>query len=44
MPQLVVHETGQYKVSKGDNLYLRFDRSLVHLFGSDGKAILNKIK
>ena len=37
--QLIVHQTGQYKVSKGDKLFLRFDRSAIHLFGVDGKAI-----
>ena len=37
--QLIVHQTGQYKVSKGDKLFLRFDRSSIHLFGTDGKAI-----
>jgi multiple sugar transport system ATP-binding protein len=44
MPQLIVHQAGQNMISKGDNLYLRFDRTCVHLFGSDGKAITNKIK
>ena len=38
--QLIVHQTGQYKVSKGDKLFLRFDRSAIHLFGVDGKAII----
>jgi len=37
--QLIVHQTGQYKVTKGDKLFLRLDRSSMHLFGSDGKAI-----
>ena len=37
--QLIVHQTGQYKVSKGDKLFLRLDRSTMHLFGADGKAI-----
>jgi multiple sugar transport system ATP-binding protein len=44
MPQLIVHQAGQNMISKGDNLYLRFDRTCMHLFGSDGKAITNKIK
>jgi multiple sugar transport system ATP-binding protein len=37
--QLIVHQTGQYKVAKGDKLFLRLDRSAMHLFGADGKAI-----
>ena len=37
--QLIVHQTGQYKVVKGDKLFLRLDRSSMHLFGADGKAI-----
>ncbi len=37
--QLIVHQTGQYKVTKGDKLFLRLDRSSMHLFGIDGKAI-----
>ena len=37
--QLIVHQTGQYKVTKGDKLFLRFDHSAMHLFGADGKAI-----
>ena len=37
--QLIVHQTGQYKVAKGDKLFLRLDRSAMHLFGVDGKAI-----
>ena len=37
--QLIVHQTGQYKVTKGDKLFLRLDRSFMHLFGIDGKAI-----
>ena len=37
--QLIVHQTGQYKVTKGDKLFLRLDRSAMHLFGDDGKAI-----
>ena len=37
--QLIVHQTGQFKVTKGDKLFLRLDRSSMHLFGSDGKAI-----
>ena len=43
MKQLIVHQAGQYKVSKGENIYLRFDRENIHLFGADGKVILNKI-
>ena len=43
MKQLIVHQSGQYKVSKGENIYLRFDRENIHLFGADGKVILNKI-
>ena len=37
--QLIVHQTGQYKVAKGDKLFLRLDRSAIHLFGIDGKVI-----
>tara|TARA_Y100000758_G_scaffold272535_1_gene215515 strand:+ start:660 stop:1739 length:1080 start_codon:yes stop_codon:yes gene_type:complete len=37
--QLIVHQTGQYKVSKGDKLFLRLDRSSMHLFGTNGKSI-----
>ena len=37
--QLIVHQTGQYKVAKGDKLFLRLDRSTMHLFDADGKAI-----
>ena len=37
--QLIVHQTGQYKVAKGDKLFLSLDRSSMHLFGADGKAI-----
>jgi multiple sugar transport system ATP-binding protein len=37
--QLIVHQTGQYKVTKGDQLFLRLDHSAMHLFGADGKAI-----
>ena len=37
--QLIVHQTGQYKVTKGDKLFLRLDRSAIHLFGADGKTI-----
>ena len=37
--QLIVHQTGQYKVAKGDKLFLRLDRSAMHLFRADGKAI-----
>ena len=37
--QLIVHQTGQYKVTKGDKLFLRLDHSAMHLFGADGKAI-----
>ena len=37
--QLIVHQTGQYKVIKGDKLFLRLDHSAMHLFGADGKAI-----
>ena len=37
--QLIVHQTGQYKVAKGDKLFLGLDRSAMHLFGADGKAI-----
>ena len=37
--QLIVHQTGQYKVAKGDKLFLHLDRSAMHLFGIDGKAI-----
>ena len=37
--QLIVHQTGQFKVAKGDKLFLRFDRSAIHLFGVDGKTI-----
>ena len=37
--QLIVHQTGQYKVAKGDKLFLRLDRSAMHLFGANGKAI-----
>jgi ABC-type sugar transport system ATPase subunit len=37
--QLIVHQTGQYKVVKGDKLFLRLERSSMHLFGADGKAI-----
>jgi multiple sugar transport system ATP-binding protein len=40
--QLIVHQTGQYKVAKGDKLFLRLDRSAMHLFGADGKAIKKK--
>ena len=43
MPQLVVHQSGQYKVSRGDKLNLCFNRESLHLFGSDKKAIVNKI-
>ena len=37
--QLIVHQSGQYKVSKGDKLFLRIDRSSMHLFNKDGKSI-----
>jgi multiple sugar transport system ATP-binding protein len=37
--QLIVHQTGQYKITKGNKLFLRLDRSNMHLFGADGKAI-----
>jgi multiple sugar transport system ATP-binding protein len=37
--QLIVHQTGQYKVTKGDKLFLRLDHSAMHLFGANGKAI-----
>ena len=37
--QLIVHQTGQYKVAKGDKLFLSLDLSAMHLFGADGKAI-----
>jgi len=37
--QLIVHQTGQYKVTKGDKLFLRLDHSAMHLFGASGKAI-----
>ncbi|MDA9633098.1 TOBE domain-containing protein, partial [Pelagibacteraceae bacterium] len=32
--QLIVHQTGQYKVTKGDKLFLRLDHSAMHLFGA----------
>ena len=37
--QLIVHQTGQYKVTKGDKLFLRLDHTAMYLFGDDGKAI-----
>ena len=39
--QLIVHHTGQYKINKGDELYLRFKRDSLHLFSEDGMSVTN---
>ena len=37
--QLIVHHTGQYKINKGEELYLRFKRDSVHLFEENGMSV-----
>ena len=40
--QLIVHHTGQYKINKGEELYLRFKRDSVHLFEENGMSVSKK--
>ena len=40
--QLIVHHTGQYKINKGEELYLRFNRDSVHLFEENGMSVSKK--
>ena len=40
--QLIVHHTGQYKINKGEELYLRFKRDSVHLFEENGMSVYKK--
>ena len=39
---LIVHHTGQYKINKGEELYLRFKRDSVHLFEENGMSVSKK--
>ncbi len=39
--QLIVHHTGQYKINKGDELYLRFKRDSLHIFNENGMSVTN---
>ncbi|MCP4379825.1 MAG: ABC transporter ATP-binding protein [Hyphomicrobiales bacterium] len=41
LPQLTVHQIGQVPVSRGEALPLRFDRQQVHVFDSNGIALVN---
>ena len=41
LESLTVHQLGQLAVEKGDTLYLRIDRSRLHLFDAEGVAVAN---
>jgi len=41
LPQITLHQPGQVLVSPGDPLRLAVDRANLHLFGADGRALVN---
>ncbi len=41
MPQLTVHQIGQVPVKRGEQVHLKFDRSVMHLFDAKGHVIAN---
>ncbi|MEQ9516753.1 ABC transporter ATP-binding protein [Roseitalea porphyridii] len=43
LPQITVHQLGQFPVSEGEMVHLRLKREVLHLFGDDGKVIANGV-
>ncbi len=44
LPQITVHQLGQFPVGRGETVHLRFQRSVMHLFNGEGQVIVNGIK
>ncbi len=43
MQQLTVHQLGQLPIERGQRIFLRFDRSCMHLFDGAGQVIANGV-
>ena len=43
MQQLTVHQLGQLPIERGQRIFLRFDRSSMHLFDGAGQVIANGV-
>ncbi|WP_306120378.1 MULTISPECIES: sn-glycerol-3-phosphate ABC transporter ATP-binding protein UgpC [unclassified Roseitalea] len=44
LPQITVHQLGQFPVSEGEMVHLRFQRKVMHLFNADGQVVANGIE
>jgi len=43
LPQITVHQLGQFPVGRGEMVHLRLRRDVLHVFDADGKVIINGI-
>ena len=43
LPQITVHQLGQFPVHEGEMVHLRLQRDVMHLFDQDGQVIVNGI-
>ena len=44
LPQITVHQLGQFPVGRGETVHLRLQREVLHLFDEHGQAIVNGIQ
>jgi len=44
LPQITVHQLGQFPVGRGEMVHLRLQREVMHLFNADGQVIANGIE